>query len=1212
MSFLVALMLISADAAHGTGSIATTSNVISVATANVLPNPPSNRTVLFQPFDNETTGAVPQNWTVSNPSAGSFVIDNTTFHGAKGKSAKLVDNSTSDSPRPYVSFTPQNGTLVVSFSIMLNDSVTGNAVINVYVDDGNFKGSDIMFENGEIGYRGPANSFVTLRSPFVANRWYVIKMIMNIPQNTYDIHIDDHLEETDAPFTGQTSQIERILLNETSGSTILPTVYLDDLEVRQGIVIPRDFATIQDGINAANPGDVVFVSKQRTYFEQVTISKNIWLVGEDVQTTIINLDFLPPGSFSDGVTLSSDNAQIYSLTISSTQYGAGIHVSASNCVVANNNVTNGLGDGITVDGSGNTVTGNVIRANLKDGVRISGSNSAVTNNTIDSNDQDGIYLDSSNSVIDDNYVGSSLEYGVNVASGENNLLRNNTVRNNGLGIYCDLTTSNNKIYQNRFINNGKGPQAVDKGANAWDGGYPYNLTSKTGGGNYWSDFSSVDAYSGANQDERTPCGLALPDGICDGPYNLSSQTQDRYPLFLIQSVVQNPGNVSSIEYDTNVTVTVKVLRSVKIVAAFLLVDYDSQHQNITMTVSDDTLNGTIPSKPYGTQVRYNVSVHAEFAVELNSTSYPLAGPYSVGDKKPPSIGQMGSVPSSPDNNQTILVWAVVTEPANASGVNEVVLSYLLNGTVWKADMTKIADDNYTVLMPAQPGNATLFFNVSAVDKAGNWAVKNNSNFVNRLPQLSVSNGTATFNPSDVDMGVMYRGQTASYNVTLSNIGQEPLAWKTSLGKDGAWLKSVTSSNGTIGAGNSTVITLSIDTSGCDPNLYVAELMVNANGSVPQWLMLVRVTVRDITIDDSWASMQAPQRSDVNVAQYYSFHAEWAHNSTDAISGKINVTNVGLVDVNGTGWANFNFTSANPVKKNFAVGGVDFIYVKDGQTYHIKSFIQKVSNLTAIWDRVKIVLKVADDRIDVGSSAILKWNESVYEFDNSSFTGAPYINDTLIKDAVGKYYFTASGITDSKYGLTKFQSNVVACVWDRIKIIGGGTSQQTALVGNSEQVWFIAIYEYDNMLLKGPNGTLFLNTYVINQSSRGWQLGTSNEPMEWSAQNDRWEKSYTFGTQGSRRFTVSKVEDNVYNLTAINDVVGPSDVTWLSSGWSSFTPTTDQSVPVQNGLEMPLWAVASIALTLGLGLIAILIVLMMSGKNRTSKETSKGTYDSHRR
>jgi parallel beta-helix repeat protein len=1212
MCFLVALMLVSADAAHGTGFAAMPS-VISAATANVPPNPPSNRTVLFQPFDNETTGAVPQNWTVSNPSAGSFVIDNTSFHGIGGKSARLVDNSTSDSPRPYVSFTPQNSTLVVSFSIMLNDSVSGNAVVDLYVDDGSFNGSDLMFENGGIGYRGPANSFVPLRSPFVPNRWYVIKMIMNIPENTYDIHIDDHLELlTAASFTGPASQIERIILNETSGSTSLPTIYLDDLEVRQSIVIPRDFATIQEGINAANPGDIVFVSKQRTYFEQVTISKNIWLVGEDVHTTIINLDFLPTGSFADGVTVSSENAQIYSLTISSTQYGAGIRVSASNCVVANNNVTNGLGDGIIVDGSGNTITGNVIQTNLKDGLCISGSNSVVTNNTINSNDQDGVFLNGNNSTIADNYVGSSLGHGVNVASGNYNLIRNNTIRNNDLGIYCGVTTANNTIYQNRFVNNGKESQAVDKGANAWDDGYPYNLTSKTGGGNYWSDFSSADMYSGVNRNERATCGLALPDGICDEPYNLSSKIQDRYPLFLIQSVVQNPGNVSNIEYDTSVNVTVKVLGSVKISAAFLFIEYDSQYQNITMTVANDTLNGTIPSKPYGTLVNYNVSVHAEFAVELNSTSYPLAGPYSVGDKKSPSIGQIGYTPSSPDNNQNIRFWAVVTEPVNASGVNEVVLSYLFNGTVWKADMTKIVDDNYTALMPAQPGNVTLFFNVSAVDKAGNWAVKSSSSFVNKTSQLSVSNGTATLNPSDVDTGVMYRGQTASYNVTLYNIGQEPLAWNASLGKDGAWLKSVTPNNGTIGAGNSTAITLSIDTSACDPNLYVAELTINANGSVPQWLIVVRVTVRDITIDDSWASMQAPARSDVNVTQYYGFHVEWAHNCTDVVSGKINVVNVGSVNVNGTGWANFNYTSANPAEKAFSVVSVDFLYVKDGQSYHIKSFTQKVSNITTIWDRINIVLKVADGRIDVGSSAILTWNDSFYEFDNSAFNGTLYTNDTLIKNEVGKHFFTASGITDDKYNLTKFRSNVVACIWDRIKIIGGGPSQQTESTGNSEQVWFIAIYEYDNMLFKGPNGTLFIDTYAFNQSIRGWQLATSNEPLVWSSQNDRWEKSYSFDTQGSRRFTVSRVEDNVYNLTVINDVVGPSDITWLSSGWSSwFTPASDQTLPVQNSLEMPFWAVVSVASTLAIGLIVIVILLIMSGKNHGSKGKLKGSSRSHR-
>jgi hypothetical protein len=116
-------------------------------------------------------------------------------------------------------------------------------------------------------------------------------------------------------------------------------------------------------------------------------------------------------------------------------------------------------------------------------------------------------------------------------------------------------------------------------------------------------------------------------------------------------------------------------------------------------------------------------------------------------------------------------------------------------------------------------------------------------------------------------------------------------------------------------------------------------------------------------------------------------------------------------------------------------------------------------------------------------------------------------------------------------------------------------------------------------------------------------------MEWSAQNDRWEKSYSFDSQGSRRFAISKVEDRLYSLTVIQDLVGPLEMVWLASGWTAWSiPTNDQPVPVQGGLDMPLWAIASIASTLAVGLIIILIILITSGTKRTSKEA----YDSHKR
>ncbi|MCK4444183.1 MAG: hypothetical protein KAW09_06550, partial [Thermoplasmata archaeon] len=54
--------------------------------------------------------------------------------------------------------------------------------------------------------------------------------------------------------------------------------------------------------------------------------------------------------------------------------------------------------------------------------------------------------------------------------------------------------------------------------NQWDNGYPL-------GGNYWSDYTGVDIFSGPNQDQ--PGG----DGIGDTPYSIQGgNDRDRYPL----------------------------------------------------------------------------------------------------------------------------------------------------------------------------------------------------------------------------------------------------------------------------------------------------------------------------------------------------------------------------------------------------------------------------------------------------------------------------------------------------------------------------------------------------------------------------------------------------------------------------------------------------------------------------------------------------------
>jgi len=220
-----------------------------------------------------------------------------------------------------------------------------------------------------------------------------------------------------------------------------------------------------------------------------------------------------------GISLyASFNNSISNNNIKNNGYqGVDIFASSFNVVFRNNITMNNFGVGLSLS-SFNIVSGNNIDKNIYYGIELSdSSNEIVSENNIKNNDHGiGVFGASfniiSNNIIGDNNRGIGLYY----SSNSNNVSRNN-IKNNGAGL-CIAKSSDNVIYHNSFFNNTLQAKISEAGyANIWDNGYP-------SGGNYWSDYTGVDLYSGPYQNET---GY---DWIGDSPYVIDQNNIDRYPL----------------------------------------------------------------------------------------------------------------------------------------------------------------------------------------------------------------------------------------------------------------------------------------------------------------------------------------------------------------------------------------------------------------------------------------------------------------------------------------------------------------------------------------------------------------------------------------------------------------------------------------------------------------------------------------------------------
>lgn len=187
--------------------------------------------------------------------------------------------------------------------------------------------------------------------------------------------------------------------------------------------------------------------------------------------------------------------------------------------------------------------------------------------------------------------------------------------------------------------------------------------------------------------------------------------------------------------------------------------------------------------------------------------------------------------------------------------------------------------------------------------------------------------------------------------------------------------------------------------------------------------------------------------------------------------------------------------------------------------------------------------VSDWRADVGSSQVIgfhvRWNingsdtvgGSIYvNYTQYITNGTGWISLGVTSLEVRRDMWIVSGVNCS--GVTMYTQTVQApsIVWDRIRIIDEGTTEESVSLGDTTALWCKAVYEYDNNVFSVANGILYLN----------------DSAMSWSTNNTRWEYAYTSSTLGSQTFATSKVYDISYNLTTIKDVLGAQTIDVWSS------------------------------------------------------------------